>query len=355
MPARHGLTVQALDSCCDNGRFLQAITTRLFRNATIQSTLRYQCLLSFERSSLSRLDWQQAVELLFAFSTADWMTVRMDVDTDFSSDPEFCKLLARRQDVDLTRAALELARDAQPKLNFDHTIEWIGKRADELRSHVQRVRNDRHVLRELTRCLAGTHGLHGDKQAYQRAECSYINRVIETGVGIPISLSVVYIAVAQQAGVELTGVAAPMHFLTRFDTIQGPLFVDAFHAGHVMNYDDCLEWMESLSGLTTEELEHSLEPAKPREIVIRMLNNLKALHVTQEAWEQAWLVQRRLLALHSRAFDHRRDLAIIAIKSNRPGVAIDLLETCLKDCSPEDRPLIQSQLHVAEHQLSKWN
>ncbi len=279
----------------------------------------------------------------------------MTVDIDFSRDPEFCKLLTRRQDVDLTRVALELARDAQPRLDFDHTIAWIGKRAEELRSHILRVRSDREMLRELVRCLAGTHGLHGDKQAFDRAECSYINRVIETGVGIPISLSVVYVAVAQAAGLELMGVAAPMHFLTRFDTVQGPLFVDPFHAGQVLNYDDCIEWIESLSGLTSDEIEKSLEPAAPREVVIRMLNNLKALHVTQEDWEHAWHVQRRLLALHSKAFDQRRDLALIAIKTNRPGVAIDLLETCLKDCSPKDRPMIQSQLQVAEHHLSKWN
>jgi regulator of sirC expression with transglutaminase-like and TPR domain len=223
----------------------------------------------------------------------------MSVDLDFSSDPEFCKLLARRQDVDLTRVALELARDGQPKLDFEHTIGWIDKRAQELRSHIIRARSDREMLRELVRCLAGTHGLHGDKQAFQRAECSYINRVIETGVGIPISLSVVYVAVAQAAGLELTGVAAPMHFLTRFDTVQGPLFVDAFHSGQVLNYDDCIEWIESLTGLTSDEIERSLEPAPLREVVIRMLNNLKSLHVAQEDWEQAWFVQRRLLALQS--------------------------------------------------------
>lgn len=279
----------------------------------------------------------------------------MDVDTDFTGDPEFCKLLARRDDVDLARAALELARDAQPNLDFEHSLIWIRKRAEELRSHILRVRGDREMLRELVKCLNGTHGLHGDKQAFQRAECSYINRVIETGVGIPISLSVVYVAVAQSAGLDLFGVASPMHFLTRLDTIQGPLFVDAFHSGQVLNYDDCIEWLESLSGLSSEEIERSLEPATPREIIVRMLNNLKALHVTQESWEQAWLVQRRLLALHTRALDHRRDLAIIAMKSNRPGVAIDLLETCLKDCSPEDRPMFRGHLHAAENLLSKWN
>lgn len=304
-------------------------------------------------SEMARYRWPQSGPLDDDEAPGD--DHRIMIEADFSQDPEFCKLLARRQDVDLTRAALELARDAQPHLDFDHTITWIGKRSDELRSHILRVRSDREMLRELVRCLAGTHGLHGDKQAFQRAECSYINRVIETGVGIPISLSIVYVAVAQAAGLELTGVAAPMHFLTRFDTVQGPLFVDAFHSGQVLNYDDCLEWMESLSGLTSDEIEKSLEPATPREVVIRMLNNLKALHVTQEDWGQAWNVQQRLLALHSRAFDQRRDLALIAIKTNRPGIAIDLLESCLKDCLPKDRPMLQTQLQVAEQNLSKWN
>lgn len=279
----------------------------------------------------------------------------MDVDIDFSGDPEFCKLLARRDDVDLTRAALELARDAQPNLDFEHSLSWIRKRAEELRSHILRVQTDRDMLRELVRCLNGTHGLHGDKQAFQRDECSYLNRVIETGVGIPISLSIIYISVAQLAGMDLVGVASPMHFLTRLDTIEGPLFVDAFHSGQLLNYDDCFNWLESLSGLSSDKIEQSLEPATPREIIIRMLNNLKALHVTQEHWERAWLVQRRLLALHARALDHRRDLAIIAMKSNRPGVAIDLLETCLKDCPPEDRSMFRNHLHAAENQLSKWN
>ncbi|HEY0982954.1 SirB1 family protein [Schlesneria sp.] len=279
----------------------------------------------------------------------------MPVDTRFTADHEFCKLLARRQDVDLIRVSLELARDAQPNLNFDHTLEWINRRSSELRSHITRLRSDRDVLNELVRCLAGTHGLHGDKDAYLRAESSYINRVIETGVGIPISLSMVYVAVAQGAGIELNGVAAPMHFLTRIDTIQGPFFINAFHAGEVLNYDDCIEWIESLSGLSSEEIERSLEPARPREVVIRMLNNLKALHVTQECWEQAWRVQCRLLALHNEAFDQRRDLALIAIKANRPGVAVDLLQKCLKDCLNKDRPMLLQQLRTAEHNLSKWN
>jgi len=279
----------------------------------------------------------------------------MTIDFEFHNDTEFRKLLMRSSDVDLTVLALELARDGQPQLNFTHTLEWISRRADEVRSHLVRARNDRAMLRELSRCLSGTHGLHGDKEAYQRSESSYINRVIETGIGIPISLSLVYVAVAQRAGVELEGVAAPMHFLTRLESIEGPLFVDAFHQGEVLSYDECCTWLESLSGLEPEEIEHALEPAQPREVVIRMLNNLKALQVKQEQWDQVWHVQRRLAALHPGAYEHRRDLALIGIKANHPGAAIDLLEGCLKTCPAQDRPILQGHLLAAERLLADWN
>ncbi len=279
----------------------------------------------------------------------------MTIDLEFHNDPEFRKLLTRSSDVDLTLVALELARDGQPRLDFSHTLDWISRRADEVRSHLTRIRHERAMLRELSKCLSGTHGLHGDREAFLRSESSYINRVIETGVGIPISLSLVYVAVAQRAGVELEGVAAPMHFLTRLESIEGPLFVDAFHQGEVLNYDECCSWIQSLSGLSSDEIENSLEPARPRDIVIRMLNNLKALQVKQEKWDQAWHVQRRLAALHPGAYEQRRDLALIALKSNHPGTAVDLLENCLKSCTPQDRPILQGHLLAAERLLADMN
>ncbi|MBS0203862.1 MAG: transglutaminase family protein [Planctomycetes bacterium] len=279
----------------------------------------------------------------------------MTIDFNFHNDTEFRKLLVRDSRVDLTVVALELARDAQPNLDFGHTLEWISRRAEEVRSHLVRARTDRAMLRELSRCLSGTHGLHGDKEAFQRSESSYINRVIETGVGIPISLSLVYVAVAQRAGVDLEGVAAPMHFLSRLEAAEGPLFVDAFHQGDVLSYDECCTWLESMSGLAPKEIENSLEPAPPREVVVRMLNNLKALQVKQEQWEQVWHVQRRLAALHPGSYDQRRDLALVALKSNHPGPAIDLLEGCLKTCPAQDRPVLQGHLIAAERLLADWN
>ena len=274
---------------------------------------------------------------------------------DFTDDIEFRKLLARHGDLNLTVAALEIARDANPRLDFDHTLEWIDKRSREFGGPMARAGSDRMVLTELARCLSGQHGLHGDRGAFDRAESSYVNRVIETGLGIPISLSLVYVAVAQTTGLDLVGVATPMHFLTRYDALEGPLFLDPFHQGQIIEYEECLSWCQSITGLETQEVEPFLEPATPREIIVRMLNNLKSVHVKQEDWSNAWKVQRRLAALHPGAYDQQRDLAYLAMKSNHPGQAIDLIESCLKDCPHQDRPLLINQLRTAEHQIAEWN
>jgi len=279
----------------------------------------------------------------------------MNHHDEFIADPEFRKLQGRRADVNLTLAALEIARDANPRLDFGHTLEWIAKRSREFSGPMARASSDRTVLKELSRCLSGQHGLHGDRAAFDRAECSYVNRVIETGLGIPISLSLVYIAVAQATGLDLVGVATPMHFLTRYDALEGPLFLDAFHHGQVIEYDDCLSWCQSVTGLDLDQIEPMLEPASPREVIIRMLNNLKAVHVRGEDWPNAWKTQRRLSALHPGTYDHQRDLAYLAMKSNHHGQAIDVIEDCLRDCPDQDRPMLMNQLRVAEHQVAAWN
>src|SRR5690348_17153805 len=132
----------------------------------------------------------------------------MDFLEDFAADAEFRKLLGRRDDtVDLTAAALELARDGCPGLEFEPVFRWIEARAGELRGPVARAGSDEALLGELAACLAGRHGIVGSREIFEHADGSFLNRVIERKTGIPISLSVLYMAVAERTGVPLKGVA----------------------------------------------------------------------------------------------------------------------------------------------------
>lgn len=284
-----------------------------------------------------------------------WLGHGMTRDLDFKLDLEFTKLMARREDVDLTTVALELARDAYPALDFAATLNWIAERAREVSVRLPHASDDESTLEILVHCLAVKQGLCGSREAYQKADSSFINRVIETRRGIPISLSVIYMAVAEQAGLNLQGVAAPGHFMTRYEGADGPLFVDAFAKGEVLNLDQMLLRVTMATDFSEDRALGLLEPASCRTIVIRMLNNLKALYFQQENWPAAWKVQHRLAALQPGSYEETRDLGLLAVKANRPGSAIDLLETCLKSASPQESPTLEHQIAQARRQLSEWN
>ncbi len=276
-------------------------------------------------------------------------------ERDFSADVEFSKLLLRDSDVDLTVVALEIARDANPSLQFEETLNWIAARAAELSGRAAAAWSEADSLRALSTLLADTYGLMGDEEAYQLADSSYLPDVIARKRGIPISLSILYMAVARAIGVDLQGVAAPQHFLTRFDGIEGTIYLDPFVGGRLMDHDECLHFLHEITSMPESELKPCLKPADSRAIVIRMLNNLKVLHAKHEDWPAAWRVQERLVALKPASYEERRDLAFIAMKSERTQEAIDLLEDCLAECPAEQTALLEQHLDEAKRQLARWN
>jgi regulator of sirC expression with transglutaminase-like and TPR domain len=279
----------------------------------------------------------------------------MTSEPTYACDAEFIKLFTRRADVDLTLVSLELARDFQPGLDFRPTLEWLDERGRELAGAVARARSDRESLDRLVECLAQRHGISGDEACYDRAESSFLNRVIETGRGLPITLSILYMAVAERIGIDLRGVSAPRHFLTRYESVEGTLFVDPFSRGRIISQRECLRWLCEISGLGKADVRTSLKPARARTVVIRMLNNLKAFYVRQEDWPSAWMVQHRLTALAPASYQERRDLALISIRANRPGHAIDLLRSCLRTCPFDEKPALELHLREANAQLCRWN
>lgn len=279
----------------------------------------------------------------------------MSFSDAFSGDPEFQKLVTRRPDVDLTAAALELARDAWPELDFATVFRWIDDRADEVSGPLALARTEGDGIRELGRCIAGKHGITGQRESFDSADSSFLNRVIELKSGIPISLSVLYMAVAGRAGCPLEGVSAPGHFLTRYESMDGPLFIDAFADGDIQNLGECLARIQSTTGLEQQPALAALAPVGPRAIIIRMLHNLKALYARQVNWKAANVVQQRLVALQPTSYTERRDLALISLKADHPGQAIDLIEACLKTCPADETQLLEQQLEEAKRQVVRWN
>jgi regulator of sirC expression with transglutaminase-like and TPR domain len=279
----------------------------------------------------------------------------MEILNGFAGDEEFSKLLNFRCDIDVTRAALELARDFEPVLSFQPTLSAIDEIADSLRPEITRLRSDTDALERMCEALTRNYGFGGDPTCFDRPESSYLNRVVETGRGIPISLSLIYIAVGERLGLPLTGVATPAHFLCRFEGAAGPLFVDAFRMGRILDPEECVDWIANVSGFAPNSIRTTLEPAAPRAIITRMLNNLRALHLRHCNWQAAERVLLRLLALRPSSFSDRRDLAAVSLLLQRPGRVVDLLERATTFATDEDAQAASEMLDKARQMIVAWN
>jgi regulator of sirC expression with transglutaminase-like and TPR domain len=278
----------------------------------------------------------------------------MNSEVDFSRDEHFQRLLARKP-CSLTMINLEIARDAYPELDFARTLDWFEQRRQELVGHFRGMHSEQEQLEVLARSISMDHEVSGSEAAYRTADGSFLNRVIETGQGIPISLALLYMEVAEQLGLTLSGVSSPLHFLTMAETATGPVFLDGYSGGRLLSEKETVDWLCDLTQMRPDQVEQSLEPADNRTIVIRMLNNLRTLYAGNEDWSSAWIVQNRLVAISPASYPLRRDLALIAFKAQHSSTAARLLRSLLNTCPDEDREFLTSQLEEAQRDIPRWN
>ena len=265
------------------------------------------------------------------------------------------RLVRRESDVDLVVAALEIARDFQPDLDFAPTQKKLRKAISELTRPIALAGDEVSELNLLVQYLSENLNLHGHHESFDSADCSYLNCVLETGRVIPISLSLIYMAIANELGIPLVGVAAPSHFLTQLQTDRGVMYVDAFRRGHIMDERECVQWLHELTELPVAEIRPTLKPTSDRKIIIRMLYNLKSVFGSEDQWSSAWKVQSRLALLNPGSYREKRDLALLTLRAGRAGEAVTQLESCIAVCSPEERPLLQQNLKEAFREVPRYN
>lgn len=175
--------------------------------------------------------------------------------------------LARSGEIGL--AALEFAGFAFPGLD-----PWVyTARLDQLAS---RVRGDNHMA--LRRVIAIAEGIGGNVDHYADPDNSFLNRVLDTRRGIPISLSVVWMEVGRRAGIEVVGVGLPGHFVV----YAGGQMVDPFHYGEAIGFDEAAALVAAALGGQPRVDRSWLEPIAPVDVVRRMLANLEAIYLDRD-------------------------------------------------------------------------
>ena len=236
--------------------------------------------------------------------------------------------------IDLAHACLLIAQDAYPDLQVERYLGDIERMAMRLRGRMPQTSAPEERVAVLNQFLFEDLGFRGNTEEYYDPRNSYLNDVLDRKVGIPISLSVVYMAVGRRVGLPLEGISFPGHFLVRLRMRAGVLVLDPFTGGAPQSEADLRERLQRVipPGATDNvplselPLDQFIEAATNRQILARVLRNLKAIYRETDKPERMLEVLNRMLLV---APDSTADLRERGIVYQR----LECYRAALKDLS----------------------
>jgi regulator of sirC expression with transglutaminase-like and TPR domain len=179
----------------------------------------------------------------------------------------------------LETGAFIIARYAYPTLDVAHYHEQLDTMAHEVRDRIGLRASGEETVNALNRYIFTEQGFKGNTKNYYEVENSYINCVIDRRVGIPISLSVVYLLIGQRLALPLLGIGMPGHFLVKYESDRYKIFIDCFNGGALLTEKNCARFLtEAGYGFDDKYLQKS----PVRAILSRMVKNLLAIYAKMD-------------------------------------------------------------------------
>jgi regulator of sirC expression with transglutaminase-like and TPR domain len=258
--------------------------------------------------------------------------------------------------INVPRAALQFAKEiAYPDLNVAQYLAQLDQLAGTARREIP-AGSIREQARSLSSLLFEEIGFRGNVEAYGDPRNSYLNEVLERQLGIPITLSVVYIAVARRLEIPAVGVGLPGHFVVGVQDPKGEWYLDPFNGGERLSVGDCARLVQDTTGYEGAFDMDWLEPAEKPDILARMLNNLKIVYVQHENWNQALKVTEHLRLVQPDNPDHVRDLGLIYRQSGSLQNAVLYLERYLMQAgNSDDVEVVKKRLRITVAELARRN
>ena len=247
-------------------------------------------------------------------------------------------------EVDLPQAALYLAGEEYENLDVDQYLGRLAEMAEEVRNLVGTSPPKDDLARTLNYLLFEQKGFSGNSGDYYNAENSFLNRVMDTGVGIPITLSALYLGVAQRLGLDCRGVGMPGHFLVHIQDLD--LYMDSFHAGQLLSAGDCRRLYHQLFGPGADWDEGFLAPTPNKMILLRMLNNLRVIYSHGRDLQRLASVLERMVLIDHGSLALYRELVFCQVNLGQKAAAVRSLECFITHSSSDQdiaaaRDLIQ--------------
>ncbi|MDC8771313.1 SirB1 family protein [Roseateles albus] len=228
----------------------------------------------------------------------------------------FASLVAEDGGLNLLEAAASIAQDEFPALDVEAVVSEVEALAQRLRQRMPGDASARHKLQALTRYFHQELGFAGNVNNYYESGNSFVHHVMATRRGIPITLAVIFLELAAHVGLRAQGLAFPGHFLIKVSMGNGEVVLDPF-TGQSLSRERLDEYLQifrkgaSLHGAVELPVELFMQAAPPRDILARMLRNLKEIYRASQDWPRLLAVQERLVILLPRDAAERRDRGLV--------------------------------------------
>ncbi|WP_118179622.1 SirB1 family protein [Paraburkholderia phosphatilytica] len=261
----------------------------------------------------------------------------------------FSALVAEDDGLPLTETALSLAQDAYPDVDLQATLAEIDELVVRLKRRMPEEVDLMQKVGIMNRFFFRELGFAGNVNDYYDPDNSHLNIVLKRRRGIPISLAVLYLEMAEQVGIPARGVSFPGHFLLRVTTPEGEVMLDPTN-GKSLSEPEMVEMLEpfvtSAGDSISRALRMLLQPATQREVIARMLGNLKSIYLQTERWQRLLAVQERLVILLPQSIEEVRDRGFAYARLDYLRPALEDLERYLGDRpDADDATVVESQLH----------
>ncbi len=233
--------------------------------------------------------------------------------------------------IDLAKAALYMSLEEYPNLETEEYLNILDAMADEVRDRLPAQNYPLRIIQTINRYLYEELKFASNDADYYDPRNSFLNQVIDRRTGIPISLSLVYLEVAKRIDFPMVGIGMPGHFLIKPDFADAAIFVDAFNGGNILFTEDCQDIISRIYGKPMELPPAFLAPVSSRQLLARMLGNLKAIYLQQRDAMKVLRAIELILLLFPDALGERRDRGILYYQLGRLPEARPDLEVYLRN------------------------
>ena len=234
------------------------------------------------------------------------------------------------EQVDLIRAALAIARTEYPQLE----IEKYAARIERMAGHAASLARDlepQRILTALNQVVFEQGNLRGNRDDYYDPRNSFLNDVLDRGLGIPITLSIIYMEVARRVGLPLYGVGMPGHLLLKLYGEDGQeRLIDCFNRGDILSRQDCQTRLDEIYSGEMKLRPEFLHPISRRQILTRMLNNLKTVYLSTRNFRKALPLADLILVIYPRSAEDLKQRALLRYSMGLQSLAAEDLDQYLK-------------------------